>query len=103
MADTLILVEDPVRKHLPVPPCLQMSVSEVVEIDILATQLFGDNTAIQDELLAIVGQGQLLAHMPLFPVAQDSSIIHLRSVSRETLTPSFVSKVSAARLSPKSA
>lgn len=71
MADTLILVEDPVGKYLPVPPYLQVSIAEVVEIGILATQPFGDNTAIQDELLAIVGQGQLLGHMPLLSVAQD--------------------------------
>src|SRR6266702_7839109 len=68
---TLILVEDPVGKHLPLPAHLQAPVGEVIEVDILAAQLLGDSTAIQDELLAIVRQGQLLANVTLFAVTED--------------------------------
>jgi hypothetical protein len=40
-------------------------------MDILAAKILGEGTAIQDELLAIVRQGQLLANVTLFAVAQD--------------------------------
>jgi hypothetical protein len=71
MAHALILVEDPVGKHLSLPAHLQAPISEVIEIDILAAKLLGEGTAIQDELLAIVRQGQLPANVTLFAVTQD--------------------------------
>jgi hypothetical protein len=71
MAHTPIFIEDAVGKHLSLPAHLQSSIREVVEIDILAAKILGEGTAIQDELLAIVRQGQLLANMTLFAVTQD--------------------------------
>ena len=44
-----------------------------------------------------------LMKAPVLLARQPQSILHLRRVSRETLTPSFVSRTSAARLGPKSA
>jgi hypothetical protein len=74
MAHALILVEDPVGKHLSLPAHLQTSVGKVIEVDILAAQILGEGTAIQDELLAIIRQGQLLTDVTLFAVAEDTCV-----------------------------
>jgi hypothetical protein len=66
MAHALVFVENPVGKHLSLPAHLQTSVGKVIEVDILATQILGEGTAIQDELLALVRQGQLLTDVTLF-------------------------------------
>ena len=71
MAHALVLVENPVGKHLSLPAHLQTSVGKVIEVDILAAQILGEGTAIQDELLAIVRQGQLLTDVTLLAVAED--------------------------------
>jgi hypothetical protein len=44
---------------------------EFIEIDILAGEILGEDAPIQDELPAIVRQGQLLADVALFAVSQD--------------------------------
>jgi hypothetical protein len=71
VADTLSLLEDPVGKYLTSPTHPQSTIGEVIEIDVLAAQFFRDDATIQDQLLAIVGERQLLTDMTLFPMAQD--------------------------------
>jgi hypothetical protein len=46
VADSLVLIEDAVGKHLSLPAHLQPPVSEVIEIYVLATQLLRDRTAL---------------------------------------------------------
>jgi hypothetical protein len=71
VAETLISFEDPVGKHLASPTDLSSTIGEVLEIDVLAAPFLGHDNAIEDELLAIIGQRQLLTDAPLFAMAQD--------------------------------
>jgi hypothetical protein len=69
-ADALILVEDAVGKHAALRAHLQPAVREVVDVDILAAELFAYWATLEDQLLAVVGQGELIADMALLAVTQ---------------------------------
>jgi len=71
MADALVLVEDAIGKHSTLGTHLQPAIREVVEVHILATQFTGGIVLFQDNLLAVIGQSQLIANIALFAVTQD--------------------------------
>ncbi len=69
--DALVLVEGAVGKHMALGSHLQPAIREVVQIDVLAGEAFAQLTPLQDDLFAVVGQGELIANMPLFAVAEN--------------------------------
>ena len=70
MVYALILEEGSVGKHLAFGTYPQPAVREVVEVDILSDQFFAHLTALQDDLHAVIGEGELIANVALFAVAQ---------------------------------
>lgn len=70
-AHPLVLVEDTVGKHVTVRTYLQPAIREGIHFDVLAAQFFAYFIAFQDELLAIVAQGELLTDVTLLTLAQD--------------------------------
>jgi hypothetical protein len=71
VADALVLAEDTVGKRVAFPSHLQPGIREVVKFNVLTAKAFGDIVSFQDDLLAVKGQGQLLADVTLFAVTQD--------------------------------
>ena len=67
---SLAFIEGAVGKQAPLRAHFQPTVREVIDVDVLAAELFADYTAFQDELLAIVSQGELIADMTLIAMAQ---------------------------------
>ncbi len=53
------------------PSHLEWPIREIVNIDVLASQLVCQLTSLKDDLPAIVGQGKLLAEVTLLAMAQD--------------------------------
>jgi hypothetical protein len=72
VADALVLAEDAVGKRDALPSHFKRSAAELIDVDILTGQLVCHFTSFQDDLPAIVGQAELLAHVTLFTMAQDA-------------------------------
>jgi hypothetical protein len=86
VAHALVFAGDPVGKRVPFPSHLEWSIREVVNVDILTDQLIRQLTPLQDDLPAIVGESELLPHVPLLTVAQNiSEARNLNKICRTAL------------------
>ena len=58
--DALIFTEDTVGKRAALPSHLQTAIWKIIEIDVLTAETFRDPVPFEDDLLAVIGYGQLL-------------------------------------------
>ena len=71
VAHTPILFEDTIGKRDPLPAHLERPVRIVVKLDVLPAKLLRHGASLQDDLLAVVRHGKLLANVSLLAVAED--------------------------------
>src|SRR5580704_2427561 len=69
--NTLVLAEDTIGKHVPSPANLQRPVPVVEKLDVLALKALRNFGLLQDDLLAVVVEGELRANVTLLAMTQD--------------------------------
>jgi hypothetical protein len=66
-----VLLEDAKGKRDALPSHLERPVRIVVKLDVLSAELLRHGAALKDDLLAVVGQGKLVANVSLLTVAEN--------------------------------
>ena len=96
VADSLILAEHAVGKHATFRSDFERAVRELVEIDVLATQTFRELAPLQDDLLPVIGHGELITHIALLTMAQDV----VQSISLDVERPMQVLRLGSMQREP---
>ena len=72
MGHALILVEDPMGQHQTFVANLKVPIAELIDVHIFANQAAGDIVDLQDHPFAVIGKGQVVAHISL--IAQTKNL-----------------------------
>lgn len=70
-ADALVFIEHTIGKYAAIRAHFEAAIGEVVQVDILASEFLAHSAAFQNQLLAIVGQGKLIANVTLLAMTED--------------------------------
>jgi hypothetical protein len=73
VANTLLFAENSIGKQESLPPDLEGPVREVVKLDVLACDVLRNVVSLQDDLLAVIVEGELRPYISLLAMAGSRS------------------------------
>jgi hypothetical protein len=69
VTDALIFAEDAIGKRVTFPSHLERTIRKVIDLDVLTCQTVRQITSFKNDLLAVIGESELLTYVALFTVA----------------------------------